>query len=108
MLMPVVIGRRLAGRVIGSPDGQADKQNLINPYDHPAVEEGKNQASANDCRGSEHDHNSYQSGKIHIKLLYSFLHTLSLMMLVMPMPALLTDYVEESTNTTVVEDDNES
>jgi hypothetical protein len=105
--MPVVVGRRFAGRIISGPDGQADKQYLINPHDHPAVEEVKNQASANDCRGSKDNHNSYHSGKLHFILLYSF--PLGSMMLLMPVPvALLADYVEESTNTAVVKDDNNS
>jgi hypothetical protein len=108
MFMRVVIGRGLAGGVISGPDGQAHQQYFVDPYDHPTVEEVKNKPSANDCRGSKDDHNSYHSGKIHIKLLYSLLHTLGLM-LFMPVPAtFLTDHVKEGTDAAVVKDDDDS
>jgi hypothetical protein len=56
--MSVVIGRRLTGRIISGPEGKAYQQYLKDPYSYPAVEQVKNQTSANDCRGSKNDHDS--------------------------------------------------
>jgi hypothetical protein len=56
--MPVVIGRRLARRITGRPEGKTYQQYLKDPYSYPAVQQVKNQTSANDCRGSKNDHDS--------------------------------------------------
>jgi hypothetical protein len=110
MLMPVVIGRRFAGSIISGSDSQADKQYFKDPYDHPAVEEVHDKTSTNNCGGSKNNHDSYKSSKIHIILLYSFPHSSSLMMFLMFVfvPAFFTDHVEESTNTAVMKNNNQT